>query len=146
MSIYEDVRISSSVAESSTQGASLYEEIHQPCFAWEANAPCNCNDATGYTELDILKGEATDDYGYQELLKENAENVIVAIVSTDLQYVIPNDNQHGLYEEPKILPRNPGYADLDQNKKITDDDNYQKLIKQGNSIPAGERRELPAVG
>ena len=116
----------------------MYEEVYEPCFPWQANASCK---ETGYTELDILKREATDDYGYQGLLKENAENVTVAMVSTDLEYVIPNDNQHRSYEEPKILPRNPVYTDLDQNKKITDDDNYQGLLKQGSSVPVGERRD-----
>jgi hypothetical protein len=82
-----------------------------------------------------LRREENETYGYQGLLKESSENV-------DTQYEIPNDNQDESYEKPEILRRDPGYTDLQQNRTIKEDDSYQKLLKQKNSIPADDSREL----
>jgi hypothetical protein len=74
-----------------------------------------------------LRREANETYGYQGLLKESSENV-------DTKYEISTDNQDESYEKPKILRRDPGYTDLQQNRTINEDYSYQKLLKQDNGI------------
>ena len=58
-------------------------------------------------------------------------------------YEIPGQNE--TYEEPKILPQNPGYTELDKNRRrnTADEGAYQKLRKQDSDyvIPAHERLE-----
>jgi hypothetical protein len=58
-------------------------------------------------------------------------------------YVIPGQNE--TYEEPKILPQNPGYTELNKNRLEgrKEDSTYQKLVKRDSDyvIPAHERRE-----
>ena len=123
ISIYEEVGFPSSIAGSNTHGASLYEEVFEPGCAGETNQ----SKFIGYTELDTLRREESETYGYQGLLKESSENV-------DTQYEISNDNQDESYEKPKILRRDPGYTDLQQNRSINEDYSYQKLLKQDNGI------------
>ncbi|CAB4038678.1 Hypothetical predicted protein, partial [Paramuricea clavata] len=60
-------------------------------------------------------------------------------------YETPGQNK--IYKKPKKSPENPGYTELDKNRRQgrnkTDDGTYQKLVKRDSDyvIPAHERRE-----
>ena len=53
-------------------------------------------------------------------------------------------SQYETYEEPNLSPQNPGYAELDKNRRRnSENDDYQKLQWPNSDyvIPAYERRE-----
>ncbi len=105
--IYEEVKVRQGVLEPSTHKTSLSDEAEVPQTEGESNA----DKTYGYTELDSLKIGASDDCGYQGLLKEAPE------------YEISDTYQNEAFEED-------GYTELDQNRNTTDDNTYQKLRKQ----------------
>ena len=95
----------------------------------------------GYSELDDMKTEASDNRNYQGVLKERSEDVIPAPVERQDQ--IPREKE--AYEKPKASAENLGYTELDQYRRrnTADEGTYQKLRKQDSDyvIPTHERRE-----
>ena len=109
--------------------ASLYNWTKSLLQEQDRGVPVD-DETTPYEEVQNSSSSA-----YAELNRNqnaNADNTYQKLVKRDSNYVIPNhDDEEPSYEDVEKKKSPPGYTDLNETKRVKDDDEgYQKLVKK----------------